>query len=282
MSCLQRCRKRRKISRDATGTQWRTLYDPLIRHVATFLDYKDAFAMRRLAKSWTRSLDDAYQQQFLSRRAAINLSYALFERPRGCDVKHLYMPMLKDDTKKDMWKDVKLTNNGGVVTTTNLALTWSTTAVDDSFWHNLLRTHEAAMTNFALEKLPCVIDVDLGPRSTCVMCVHPIIVPANLQLTQSQHVAVERLVTRTLQSWRATYDNLVQWRFRGLGRLMLCTIKRVKSEQAWKTCHLKSATFITSDTTLEAAVLTAAALWVPSDSFPLPARLLGAAGAAAL
>jgi hypothetical protein len=259
MSCLQRCKKRRQITRDATGTEWRTLYDPLIRHVTTFLDYKDAFAVRRVAGA-----------------ARCPLSHALFERPGGGVVNRLYMPMTQDGTTRYPWKDADRCTVGGVATVPN-TLAWSATTIDDNSWDILLRQHEVNMTAFACKRLPCIIEVDLGPHPTCMMCVHSIYVPAKLQLTQAQYNALERLVVRTVQNWRTTHDNLVQWRLCGLGRLMLCTAKRVQDEQTWKTRPLNSDGVTTNDSVLTAGIFDAASWRVPSESFPLPARLLNSA-----
>ncbi len=90
-----------RLKKQRIDTRWSTLYDNLIRHLVTFLDYKDAFATRRVAKAWQRSLDDKRQQQFLSPRAALHLSYALFELLASNSIVREHVPAKVDG--KDAW-----------------------------------------------------------------------------------------------------------------------------------------------------------------------------------
>jgi hypothetical protein len=268
--------KRRKLGE----VKWDTLYDNLIRHTVTFLDYKEAFAVKRLSKAWHRSLDDARQRQFLSRRTALNLSYTLFDQIGGARISHLQLP--PHDHGKNVWAN----HNGNSVGERTIAtdMYWSATSCSDEYWTQLLQKHETRATNFDFSAVPRVIDVDLGPREKCFLHVHPIIVSKSLQLSDRQWDQLEQLVTRTRQRWKTAHDKQLQWRPSGKGAMWLFPIVYVSDERQWEKAQQQPSLMDLLNVVIQACPsgrFRDASSWhVPTESFPL--RAAGANEAAAL
>ncbi len=136
------------------------LHVHLVRYLVSFLDYKDAFAARRVCSAWKEALDDEHQQHFLSARAALHLSYALFEQPRATPVERTYLPPRSPGAHAwTIQPTVKYVGRGYYAN----ALPWGTRSVSTPYWSELLLRHERAANArlFASSRSRRVIDADL-------------------------------------------------------------------------------------------------------------------------